>query len=408
MDVDIEFSDFIKFPLKCLKVIGIISAGEGETGLLKRKLLALINRVVLINLSINLILMMIYVLLNISDLSLINGPASTTGYIGLAIVKSISISSNKKEFKDLIETLNDLFPKSKDEQKAFGVVNYRIGYRRIENFSIYLHFSVGVLFTVGPIVKFLVSGIWINKLPFENWFPFDEYDPRCYNFILLLEIFCSITTLAVLFGADMCLISFVTLISMKFDVLCHRLHQLEDSGSIDVHNKFIELIKLHKTLIRLSKNVEKIFTVPIFINFFGSSIFIGLNLYQATLGTNFANYLRSANLVTASMLQIFLICYYGDKLTSAAENLTNAVFNSGWNKQMRDRKYFLVMMIQRSQKPTVLSALKFSAVSLRSFTTVSIQILIIFRALMICVFQILSWAYSYLTLLRTKNSTLEN
>lgn len=409
MDVEIEFSDFIKFPLKCLKFIGLIPAGEVETGLLKRKLLALVNRVVLVNLSITLLLMMIFVLLNISELSIITGPTSTIGYIGLAIVKSISISSKIKEFKDLIETLNDLFPKSKEEQKAFGVVNYRKGYRRMENFFIYLNVSVGVFFTVVPIVKFLVSGIWINKLPFDSWFPFDEYDPRCYNFILLSEIFCSIMTLAVMLGSDLCLISFIILISMKFDVLCQRLQQLEDSESIDVHKKFVEFVKLHETLIRLSKNLEKIFTYPIFINFFGSSIFICLNVHQASMETSIANYFRSANLIIASMLQIFLICYYGNKLTSAAENLTNAVFNSGWNKQMRDRKYFLLMMIQRSQKPTVLSALKFSAVSLRSFTTVSIQTLkFIYEALLMCVFQILSWAYSYLTLLRTKNSNWIN
>lgn len=368
-----SFSGFVEFPLKCFKIFGLIPH-EDLNGSWKKKVLAVYHFVVIADLALAIFLMAVYIAKNYNDLALITESLPFSCYRILAIVKSFSIYRGKKEFKDLMETLRDLFPKTKKLQKSANVKEIFKNYKLMERIFAVLVSGVVVVFALVPIIKFILVGVWYERLPYKNWFPFDEYDPRYYNYVFIWEMFTSVISIASLMGPDLILYAFCTLISMQFDILSLQLRQLQQISSSEVHKKLAVLAELHKTLIRLSDNLETIYAASIFFNFLGGSVILCLLGFQIFVEISYENLVKFSVFLAASSVQILMLCYYGNKLTIASETVTEAAYDSGWNfNDSKIYKSYLLMMLQRSQRPTVLSAFKFSVVSLKSFTTVSIH-----------------------------------
>lgn len=74
---------------------------------------------------------------------------------------------------------------------------------------------------------------------------------------------------------------------------------------------------------------------------------------------------------TAHILQLTLYCAMGSELIYASQEVADAVFKSGWatahNKALRGG---LIMMIERAQRPSQLTAMGFVELSYRSFLMV--------------------------------------
>lgn len=370
----ISLSDFVQFPVKCLKVFGLIAYDAENVETWKRKLLKIYHYVVIANLLLGLCWMSIFAHKNYRNLLLMTETLPPSGYALLAIIKSISIFSRRNEFKDLMETLSDVFPKTRHEQNFHQV---RMTYKRYKNMERIFSAMVGsaaINFVVVPVLKFIITREWYGKLPFNGWYPFDEYDPKFYNFVFLWHFFNIVITIASLLGPDLFLYAFITLISMQFEILCYRFKDLKNIPSSEVYEKFVELVKVHETLIRLSTNLQRIYSVSILFNFTGSSILICLIGYQASKGINLVNLVKFLIFLTASLLQVFMLCNHGNKLSEASNKVADAAFSSGWNeKENRSLRNALLLVVQRAQKPNVITAHKFSVVSLEAFTSVSLN-----------------------------------
>jgi gustatory receptor len=178
-----------------------------------------------------------------------------------------------------------------------------------------------------------------------------------------------VVTVCGLLGSDLIFYSFMTLLSMQFDILAMKLQQLSTK---DDSEKFIVLMESHKKLLELVKKLEKIFAPSILLNFFASSVLICLVGYRVSIDFNFEVFMKSSLLLTVALLQIFSLCYYGNKLTTAAENVSMATYNCDWiNDDNQKLKTVLMMIMQRSQKRTALTAFKFKVLNLEAFTVVS-------------------------------------
>lgn len=205
MDALVNFADFVQFPLKCLKVFGLVPYESGNESSRRKKLLTVYLIFALSNLSLSMTLMVVYVCKNIRDVNLISENLPSFGYAVLAIVKSISIYLKKDEFRDLMDTLADLFPRSKNDQDALNIRQILKSFKTMEKtFSGIICFA-GINFIVVPILKLAMTGVWNDKLPLDNWFPFDAYDPRFYTFVFIWEAFNTVVCLASLLGPDLVL-----------------------------------------------------------------------------------------------------------------------------------------------------------------------------------------------------------
>lgn len=258
-----------------------------------------------------------------------------------------------------MNTLRDLFPRSVKDQEASNVRKVFKSYKWKEQFYSSVVFSVGFAFILLPVLRFFLTGIWINKLPHETWLPYNVSSPLNYNLTLLWVNFIVFLAVTTLVGSDTTLYLVITLISMQFDILCRKLREMEK-------DTFSDLVKFHQTLIRLSDNVEEIFSLSIFFEF-GSSILICFVGYEVSIDASMDSLIRNPIFLIAEMVQIFVLCYYGSKLMNASERVTDSLYSSCWYIDDNLRlKNSIILMLQRSQKPSVISVEKFSIISLKA------------------------------------------
>jgi odorant receptor len=368
----ISFSDFVGFPLNCFKVFGVTPQETNQTSKVKRIFLEIWRFLAFFTLTIPSVLMINFIRENRKNLSLIAESAAPNGYLFLAFVKTIFIFRKRKCFKRILGTLSDMFPKSIEEQKIFKVVNYLKSYKRIERFVTLLIGFASFNFVAVKFANFALFGTWYEKkLPVENWFPFDKYDPVWYNFVILWTILFSIFFNGGLIGSDLILYSFVTLITLQYEILSE---ELENMKAIDGKEMFDELIKQHQKLLEVSRDLEEVFSPSILVNFVASSILICMFGYQILVEFNLELLFKFASPLTASVLQILMICRCGQMLTEAAGKLTFSAYNSDWSSDQKKLKTSLVLMMQKSQQPSVITAGKFRVVSFEAFAAVSDEV----------------------------------
>lgn len=371
----VKFSDFVNFQLKCFKIIGLFPYEVDKNQSTKEKFLKTVYRYfVVISLTFFLCTLLISIWQSRKNLAESTEHLSTFGYAFMGIARIISINFRKKEFQRLMETLSDIFPGTKKDQIAFEVSGY---YKRFNRMRIALTGFImtgGIIFLVGPFEKLVSTGNWINKLPFPNWYPFDQYNLKIYNFVLLSQMYHITCINVTVFNPDIMLYACSTLISMEFDILCKRLRGLEKCQSDEVVKELNILTERHDTLLKISEDLQRVFSVSIFVNFSESSLLICLYGYLLSLATNLTDFIHHANLLLVTLVQVFMMCFYGTKLTTASAQVEQATYDSGWHcRQFKGGKILsksLMMVIQRAQKPTHFTIFGFSHVSLEVYATV--------------------------------------
>ncbi|XP_050356411.1 odorant receptor 67c-like [Nymphalis io] len=94
--------------------------------------------------------------------------------------------------------------------------------------------------------------------------------------------------------------------------------------------------------------------------------------------------------LTASLLQIYLLCFFGDLLMKSSMEVKDAVYNCKWYYLNAKMRKILIIVHSRAQKPCKLTAFGFSDVNLRAFMS------------------ILSSSWSYFALLKTIYNPTKN
>ena len=312
-----------------------------------------------------------FIATNLNDISLLVDVASNVVFIFISIVKLVSISANKTVFVELLQSLDELFPRTSRDQEVFQVQKYFHSFNRMRKVISSVYFTPLSAVVFAPAILYIVKGAWFITLPNLTWYPFDEFDPRFYNFVLVWQWWCILILIIGFLSPDLTLYALITLISMQFNYLFNRLTDLKNIDLKDSDQKIIELFKLHETLIRLSENLNKIFFISIFFNFFGSSIMICFQGYQVITSGSLNNAMQNGVFVMTSLLQILLLCDCGNKLKTASEKVAQAAYDSGWYGKEYKKGKCVILMIQRAQKPCVMTSFKFSVVSLEVYSSVS-------------------------------------
>jgi hypothetical protein len=361
----ISFSDFVGFPLKCFKVFGVAPQDNEPIKGWKRKCMRVWRIYAFFTMTIPPALMVMFVRENIDDLSTIAKSLPQVGFLLMALVKTICIYRKQESFRSLLQDFDEMLPKSQEEQNIFKVKERLRSYKRIERPVATIIIVAVFSFMVVKLVSFAIFGVWYDeKLPLDDWFPYDKYDPFWYNFTILWSLSNSVLFVGSLLGSDLILCSFTTLITMQFDILSMKLEKLKPT---DGNETLKELINHHEKLLKMSKDLEEIFAPSILYNFMTSSLCICLVGYQVSIEMN-ADF---AVVLVAAMLQVALLCNCGQKVISAAENVATSLYCCDWSDDHKKMKTILVLIMQRGQKETKLTAWKFSALNMAAFTTVS-------------------------------------
>jgi odorant receptor len=317
-------------------------------------------------------MVIMYVKVNIDKIELIIRNVPSTGSAASFVFKIWSVLRALPKFKELVNILDELFPKNSRHQKVYQVKTYLKWQKRVET-AFGLIIMTNIFHAIGAaLFRKVFYGVPMEELPYQLWYPFDQNNPTIFVCLLVWQMFCIIVTLLSIGGLHYFMYASVSLVSMYFDNLCVKLGEVKSLPKTQAKSKILELVKLHETLLGLTASLEDIYSSSLFINILSGSIFICLSSFKLWQDLSFANVEKLLLPLMMWLFAVFLACFYGQKLIDANEKVGNAAYDSiDWDDSDKDTKVMLLMMMQRSQKPNVMKAMNAAEVSLKLFTKVS-------------------------------------
>ncbi|KAH8310442.1 hypothetical protein KR044_001369 [Drosophila immigrans] len=298
------------------------------------------------------------------------------GYVVIGVVKIRDIWSQRSQLTRVVAQLQRLHPVSAEHQAEYEMDNYLRGYRKVSicYFSMYL--VLIWTYNLYWAVYYLVYDFWLGMrtfqrmLPYYCWTPWDWSTNWSYYVMYISQNLAGQTCVSGQLAADMFMCALVTLLIMHFKRLATQI-ELHVAGELAPGQDLIFLQKsiiYHQRLLLLCEDVNQIFGISLFCNFASSSFTICFMIFQITIGGSIDTLVMLAFFLFCSMVQVFMIGSFAQRLINASEQIGQAVYNHDWfGGELRYRR-MLVLIIKRSQRPSYLKATIFLNVSLITVT----------------------------------------
>ncbi|XP_061386690.1 putative odorant receptor 85d, partial [Musca vetustissima] len=376
------------------KSIGLIPYDEEDRGkrgshyALLMKIIFIIN---MVNMNFVLFSEIMFVLLAMKNGNNFVEATMNLSYIGFVFVgdiKIISVLRKKPVLTILMKEIENIYPKDVDLQKSYYVRQFVWRFNLISLGFVVVHEILIWFYNLYTAVSYLIYELWLGwrtiprTLPYYCWVPWQWQGHWSYYFLYASQNFAGHTCMSGQLANDLFLCVAATQIIMHFQYLAKRLREYRPTGNYSEDLKFLaENIKYHQAIIHLSSLMNEVFGVSLLVNFISSSFIMCFLGFQMTIGVEADTLVMLFMFLFCSLVQILMICNYGQQLIIKSEDIGDAVYSQEWlNSDLRYRK-MLIAIIVRSQRPVILKATTFLNVS-RSTMTELMQLSYKFFALL--------------------------
>lgn len=288
--------------------------------------------------------------------------------VSLVLVKCSTVYWNKSNISDVINQLQSVFPEEKLKQKKYNIKSYFENYRLFARVYAVMFMVPCVCVMIIPLIKLVSSGS--KSFPLNIWVPFEYERKGIYIIAFLWSVWACANSVLILIAIDTLMFVLITLVSMEFDILRIDFTNLT-ATTLNIERQVGNFIQRHNNLIECNRKLEQIFSPSFLFNFVQSIFVICLTAFLYTKSSDPIQLIMNGSYCAAVLNQIFLICYFGQKVIDSTEKIAHASYNCGWESISCPKvRQAITNVIQRAQKPVKLTAMNFSDISLKSFTSV--------------------------------------
>ena len=299
--------------------------------------------------------------------------ASAASYVSTLVLVSVKVSIlflRKNDIRRIFDELRELSASRVDENSKYRVKRYLDGYLTIAKVFSAVSLSAYLMVFFPPLLSYVLFGIMKPALNF--WFPFDVFHLKTFPITLFWADLTAYNSSTYLLAIELTLYGMITVISMEFDVLKADLMELRNDSKSVKTEKISALIHRHNRLLKLSEKLQEIYGPTFLVSFVISSIIICFVLFQvSTTKADSAVYTHLVPYLVTIIIQIWLLCMFGQKLMDSSVGVAKGIYESDWiNWETNESKKEMILVMIRAQRPQQLTALKFAGVSLESFKSV--------------------------------------
>ncbi|XP_026323287.1 odorant receptor 4-like [Hyposmocoma kahamanoa] len=292
------------------------------------------------------------------------------------IAKVFVLWYKKDVFRSLIEELATIWPVPPLDNDAQAIKDKSIDALRIAH---QWYFAVNVsgvwFYNLTPIGIYFyqlwqgqdarVGYVWVS------WYPFDKHKPIAHVAVYIFEMFAGQSCVWIMIGTDLLFSAMASHICLLLRLLQKRLESLasSDRTNEEYYQEIITNIKLHQRLITYCNDLEEAFSVSNLINIVLSSVNICCVVFVIVLLEPLLAISNKLFLASA-LIQIGLICLYGDSILHANADIASSAYKSGWYQTDPRCRRALLFLIIRAQKPIAFTAMKFTTISLITYSSI--------------------------------------
>ncbi|XP_050354396.1 odorant receptor 4-like [Nymphalis io] len=317
------------------------------------------------------------------------------GYDIMSFGKLWTMWYKRNIFRNLLIELADLWPTSDHDKDSIDIKRQKLSRLQIGQFWYAFWNILGVwLYNLTPIailVYHRIQGTSANLgYIYHLLYPFDKTQPVYHELAFVFEALAGVVSVWSMLGSDILFMTMASHISMLLRLLQLKIRCLGTQNSVshknqikhgDLYQEIISVIKIHQRLIKYGNDLEDAFSVVNLLNVLLSSVNICCVVFNILLDPWMA--MSNKFFLGAALTQVGIMCSYADDIFTSSSGVADAVYDSGWyNGDIRCQRALLAL-IQRSQKPLYFTALKFSSITMSTYSSILIK------------------SYSYFTLLYT-------
>ncbi|XP_013111655.2 putative odorant receptor 85d [Stomoxys calcitrans] len=360
------------------KSIGLIPYSEGPASPWYELLMRVVFIINMVNMNFVLVSEIMFVLIAMKNGNNFVEATMNLSYIGFVFVGEIKIASvlrKKQLLSVLMQEIRHIYPKEVEMQKTYRVREYVYRFNLISLGFVVVHEILIWFYNLYIAVSYLIYERWLGwhqvplGLPYFCWVPWEWRGHWSYYVMYVSQNLAGHTCMSGQLANDLLLCVVATQIIMHFEYLAERLKEYQPKGAYQEDLQFLaRSIKYHQAILHLSTLMNEVFGVSLLVNFISSSFIMCFLGFQMTIGVQLDTLVMLFMFLFCSLVQILMICNYGQELIVKSESIGYAVYSQNWlQSDLRYRK-MLIAIIGRSQRPTILKATTLLKVSMGTMT----------------------------------------
>ena len=365
----IKFEDFFELPLKTYKLIGLnIIPSEITSRRTKviEKLMKWYFFACFIGIWLMIIQFVIRLVIDINNFHVVVRVLPNITIFPYNCYKGILFMTKRKKILNILDKLRISFPSTQIEQEKCNLQShlklFHISYKiYIVCFFASMSSSLSLVFYQLIFYNIRVAAVVI-------WFPFD-FTANNLNFNLsALWLTWTVSNAALtMIAADLYLFANILVLSTEFSIISKDIKNAINEGQV---TNLGELFIRHQELISISDDIKSLFTFIFF--FIQGAVSISSSGFQLLTATGLADLLSAITYAACPLTQVYLYCFYGEKLITASQDVTRNILESNWY-EIKDNavKKSILFVIMRSQKACMFSGFGSVSLSIETFSNVS-------------------------------------
>lgn len=171
----------------------------------------------------------------------------------LGVIKTCEIVNRKREFKQFMDEMNEIFPKI---SKANGEFNLRKNLKEF-TISIWLCVFMCIILSLGfTMVNLMkteskdVNGIhWQIDFMYPMLLPFDPYQHGIFELLHIAQLSATYFTLFAILASDTLLYCLINNFCIHYDCLAQEISQTETKNTETEQQMIVHIVEEHKTYI---------------------------------------------------------------------------------------------------------------------------------------------------------------
>nr|QKN21050.1 odorant receptor [Bactrocera correcta] len=211
----------------------------------------------------------------------------------------------------------------------------------------------------------------VYVLPMSIYVPFEWHHPRRYWYVWTYNTIASLMTAIANAMLDLVNCYFMFHLSLLYKLIGWRLSALQRrANEPPVIEQLSEIFQMHMKVRRLATECETLVSIPVFGQIVLSAFilcFCGYRLQQRDNMDNLGMLFSTVQFATVMAVQIFLPCYFGNKVTEFSNALTDDIFNSDWTTFDVPTRKFMILYMELLKRPTNLMSVNYFIIGLPIF-----------------------------------------
>ncbi|XP_016935630.4 odorant receptor 67a-like [Drosophila suzukii] len=302
-------------------------------------------------------------------------------FVFAALGKVVSLIFLKKNMSNLVEELETMFPRPRQEEQEQYEVNKYLKTSNLYNKSFGIIYVVLVAInSMFELIEYIILRMMNSpnaepSMPYVELAPWDYQEGWKFYLTYVSQAIAGYTATCGHISADLMIFAATMQAIMHFDRLSRALKEMrvrEGSGSkggADENLRELQtLIAYHNKILGLTDVINVVFGIPLLMNFVACSMLVCFAGLQMTVGITSGYFGKLLVTLVSPTVEIYLLCSISQMLIDASKGVSFAVYDMNWPEADSRFRKMLIFVAERAQKPVCLKATIFLDLSIETMS----------------------------------------